>query len=63
MASRIVANHELADPCGQTSPLGLPSDLDARVLLLGVGYQKCTALHLAEDRSLMSFGCDDGQSM
>jgi len=51
VASRIVARHELADPCGETSPLGVLYEVDARVLLLGVGYGKCTALHLAEDRS------------
>jgi len=50
-ASRIVAHHELTNPCGEPTPLGVLYELDAAVLLLGVGYDKCTALHLAEDRA------------
>ncbi|MFB7945797.1 aminoglycoside N(3)-acetyltransferase [Kitasatospora phosalacinea] len=50
-AGRITARHELADPLGDGSPLAELYRLDARVLLLGVGHDKSTALHLAEARS------------
>ena len=50
-AARIVAHHELTDPAGENTPLGVLYELNAKVLLLGVGYDKCTALHLAENRS------------
>ncbi|MFE1316201.1 aminoglycoside N(3)-acetyltransferase [Kitasatospora phosalacinea] len=50
-AGRITARHELADPLGEGSPLAELYRLDARVLLLGVGHDKSTALHLAEARS------------
>ena len=50
-AAAIVAHHELTNPVGEPTPLGVLYTLDARILLLGVGYDKCTALHLAEDRT------------
>jgi aminoglycoside 3-N-acetyltransferase len=34
---------------GADSPLGALRDTDGSVLLLGVGYDKCTAFHLGED--------------
>jgi len=49
-AAGIVAHHALSSPMGQTSPFGALYDLSAKILLLGVGYDKCTAIHLAEDR-------------
>ncbi|PPK98471.1 aminoglycoside 3-N-acetyltransferase [Kineococcus xinjiangensis] len=49
-AETVVARHELAEPVGEGSPLKPLYDLGAQVLLLGVGYGKCTALHLAEER-------------
>lgn len=49
-ARSIVARHDLDSPVGTGSPLQAMYELDARVLLLGVGYEKCTALHLAEAR-------------
>ncbi|MFJ2301049.1 aminoglycoside N(3)-acetyltransferase [Oerskovia paurometabola] len=54
LASQIVADHEIADPFGPSSPLARLVDLDAAVLLLGVGFDKCTALHHAEVRSGLS---------
>ncbi len=50
-AEGLVANHELEDPVGEGSPLAALYAADAEILLLGVGYDKCTALHLAEARS------------
>ena len=50
-AAEIVANHALDDPVGEGSPLAALYRLGASILLLGVGFSKCTALHLAESRS------------
>jgi aminoglycoside 3-N-acetyltransferase len=50
-AERITANHELAHPLGEGSPLARLYDLDAHVLLLGVGHGNSTSLHLAEYRT------------
>lgn len=49
-AATVVARHDLDSPTGERSPLSALYDLRADVLLLGVGADKCTALHLAEDR-------------
>jgi aminoglycoside 3-N-acetyltransferase len=51
-AEAIVANHQLADGLGETSPLGRLYRLQAWVLLLGVGHDRNTSLHLAEIRAL-----------
>ncbi|WP_423820730.1 AAC(3) family N-acetyltransferase [Salinisphaera sp. SPP-AMP-43] len=50
-APDIVAHHDLPDGFGEASPLRALYDLDARIVLLGVGYDCCTALHLAEHRA------------
>src|SRR5205085_4042113 len=50
-AERIAANHELANGLGEGSPLARLYDLDAHVLLLGVGHANNTSLHLAEYRT------------
>jgi aminoglycoside 3-N-acetyltransferase len=47
-ADEITAHHELSDPLGLTSPLGALYRLNAKILLIGVGFNRCTALHLAE---------------
>jgi aminoglycoside 3-N-acetyltransferase len=47
-ADEIIAQHELIDPLGPTSPLGVLYRLNAKVLLIGVDFNRCTALHLAE---------------
>ncbi len=47
-AGEIVARHELSDPFGPTSPLETLRRLNAKVLLIGVDFNRCTALHLAE---------------
>ena len=49
-ANEIVAGHRLDDMLGNTSPLGRVYDLDGDVLLLGVGHDSNTSLHLAEYR-------------
>lgn len=49
-AAKIVARHELESPVGEGSPLAALYKLRADVLLLGVGHEKNTALHLAEHR-------------
>ncbi|WP_222597506.1 aminoglycoside N(3)-acetyltransferase [Edaphobacter albus] len=48
LAEEITSNHSLSDPLGVSSPLGKLYRLGAKVLLIGVDFDKCTALHLAE---------------
>jgi aminoglycoside 3-N-acetyltransferase len=50
-AAEIVAVHDLDCPNGERSPLKAMYDLDAWTLLLGVGHDKSTIMHLAEHRS------------
>jgi aminoglycoside 3-N-acetyltransferase len=50
-AERIVAEHPLAPALGETSPLARLYELDAKVVLLGVGHGNDTSLHLAEHRA------------
>jgi aminoglycoside 3-N-acetyltransferase len=50
-AAAVVAEHEFDDPFGERSPLAKLYAARAKVLLLGVGYESCTALHLAETRA------------
>ena len=47
-SDEITARHELSDPLGPTSPSGALYRLNAKILLIGVGFSRCTALHLAE---------------
>jgi len=47
----ITANHGLAHSLGETSPLARLYELDAQVLLLGVGHANNTSLHLADYRA------------
>jgi aminoglycoside 3-N-acetyltransferase len=46
-----VAAHSLDDDRGEGSPLARVYDLDGQVLLLGVGHDNYTSLHLAEYRA------------
>lgn len=48
LAAEITQRHDLDDPLGTGSPLGALYRRDARVLLIGVSFDRCTALHLAE---------------
>lgn len=50
LAAELMAGHDLDCQLGDRSPLGRLAGVGARVLLLGVGYDKCTAFHLAEYR-------------
>ncbi|WP_424534498.1 aminoglycoside N(3)-acetyltransferase [Sphaerisporangium viridialbum] len=47
-AERVVAGHPLSYGLGAAGPLGRLYDLGAKALLLGVGWDKCTMLHLSE---------------
>jgi aminoglycoside 3-N-acetyltransferase len=49
----LVTNNQTLDfGLGDQSPLARIYDLDGRILMLGVDYENCTSLHLAENRAL-----------
>jgi aminoglycoside 3-N-acetyltransferase len=48
-AKRITASHPLDVPHGLDSPIGRVWELDGQVLLLGVGHDANTTIHLAEN--------------
>ncbi len=50
-AAAIVEGHRLDSAMGEHSPLARLYDLDAWILLLGVGHERNTCLHLAEHRA------------
>ncbi|MGH2736419.1 MAG: aminoglycoside N(3)-acetyltransferase [Actinomycetota bacterium] len=50
-AERLTSNHSLDFGLGESSPLGRLYDVDGHVLLLGVGHDNSTSLHLAELRA------------
>ena len=50
-AAWIIERHPLDDSFGDGSPLGRLYELDAKVLLIGVGHDSNTSLHLAEARA------------
>jgi aminoglycoside 3-N-acetyltransferase len=59
-AAEIVATHPANCRLGESSPLGVLDRFGASVLLLGVGFDKCTAFHLAEYRRparMAKFSC------
>jgi aminoglycoside 3-N-acetyltransferase len=49
-ADFLMADHRLESHLGEDSPLAKLHKLDALVLMVGVGYKACTAIHLAEYR-------------
>jgi aminoglycoside 3-N-acetyltransferase len=49
-AEYLMADHRLESHLGEDSPLAKLYKMDARVLMIGVGYRSCTAFHLAEYR-------------
>ena len=50
-AARLMASHRLTSHLGEESPLACMYDLrDVAILMMGVGYEACSALHLAEYR-------------
>lgn len=50
-AEYLTKNHELSNIFGEGSPIAKLYELDAKVLLLGVGYDKNTSIHLADARA------------
>jgi aminoglycoside 3-N-acetyltransferase len=51
-AEAVIAGHARDCLLGERSPLARLYDTDALILLLGVGYDRCTAFHLGEYRYL-----------
>jgi aminoglycoside 3-N-acetyltransferase len=49
-AAALMARHDLNSELGEASPLAALEEVGAYALLLGVGYDRCTAFHLAEYR-------------
>ena len=47
-AEELTRDHPIAFSEGAGSPFARLYDLDSRILLLGVGFNRCTALHFAE---------------
>lgn len=47
----LTENHDISNIFGDSSPVGKLYDLDGKVLLIGVGYDKNTSLHLADVRA------------
>lgn len=50
-AAYITEGHALDPDLGEGSPLAKLYERDARILMLGTGYDTCTSLHLAEHRA------------
>lgn len=50
LSREITSVHRLASQLGEDSPLAALEAVDAKVLLLGVGFESCSAFHLAEYR-------------
>jgi aminoglycoside 3-N-acetyltransferase len=50
LAARITSGHALDCLLGERSPLGRLYEEEAYVLLLGVGFEVCSAFHLSEAR-------------
>jgi aminoglycoside 3-N-acetyltransferase len=48
-AARITADHPFDVPHGPDSPVGRVHDLDGQILLLGIGHDANTTIHLAEE--------------
>jgi len=50
LAEHLTAAHHLGDtPCPLNSPYGKARDEEAHVVLLGIGLERCTAIHHAEE--------------
>lgn len=50
-AEYLTCDHDLSNIFGEGSPIGKLYELDGYVLLIGVGYDKNTSLHLADVRA------------
>jgi aminoglycoside N3'-acetyltransferase len=55
-ATRITAPHPIDPPHGLDSPVGRVYELDGQVLLLGVGHDANTTIHLAESLAGVRYG-------
>ena len=55
-AAEITAPHPVDVPHGPDSPVGRVHDLDGQVLLLGVGHDADTTIHLAENLAGVRYG-------
>ncbi len=62
-AHTVVDNHAVAYCMGEHSPLARLYDLDASVVLLGVGYEHNTCFHLAEYRAPGATGLSEGTAI
>lgn len=51
-AEYLTRDHDLSNIFGDGSPVGKLYELDGHVLLIGVGYDKNTSLHLADARAV-----------
>lgn len=56
-ASALTAIHSIESMLGEESPLAAVERAGGRVLLIGVGFDKCTAFHLAEYRQPVQPRC------
>lgn len=50
-AEFLTINHNLSNIFGDSSPIGRFYDLDGKVLLIGINYDKNTSIHLADERA------------
>ena len=50
-AEYLTKDHDISNIFGEGSPIARLYELDGKVLLLGVGYDKNTSLHLADSRA------------
>ncbi len=50
-ASYLTKDHNLSNIFGDGSPIGKLYELGGKVLLIGVGYDKNTSIHLADARA------------
>ncbi len=62
-AEAIISPHALDDGLGEHSPLARLYTMGARILLLGVGHESNTSLHLAEYRAPVASRCTQGASV
>jgi aminoglycoside 3-N-acetyltransferase len=50
LARDLTSTHHLQDtPCGLTSPYGKARETDTHIVLIGIGLERCTAIHHAEE--------------
>jgi aminoglycoside 3-N-acetyltransferase len=62
-AKEITSNHSLDFPFGEHSPLAKLYERESYVLLLGVDYDSCTTMHLAENRLPHTLSFTKGTAM